>query len=172
MCQCIQGQIRGGGGGVTRHMTGNAPMSKNSVERVCFSDIQRHQSFPYGCFFILHRTLGVPHNKLLETLIQNAMLGYLSQHYMYNNSKMRHLGLFLAGLTPFRGANVTWCDTSFRVNFRGWWTRVGSQLVCGGGGGGGRSRIFKRGGAKDYGTHQDHKERSPLRPGSMEVLLF
>ena len=27
-------------------------------------------------------------------------------------------------------ANVTWCDTPFRVHFRGWWTRVGSQFVC------------------------------------------
>ena len=29
----------GGGGGVTRDMTGYAPMSPKSVERVCFSDI-------------------------------------------------------------------------------------------------------------------------------------
>ena len=34
-----------------------------------------------GVFFILHRTLGVTRNKMLETLIQNAILGYLSQHH-------------------------------------------------------------------------------------------
>ena len=38
-------------------------------------------SFKRGVFFILHRTLGVPRNKMLETLIHNAILMYLSQHH-------------------------------------------------------------------------------------------
>ena len=65
---------------------------------------------------------------MLGTLIQKAILGYLSQYHNNSNTLFRVL---YAGLTPFRGANVTWCDTPFRVNFRGWWTRVGSQLMCG-----------------------------------------
>ena len=31
---------------------------------------------------------------------------------------------------PFRGAIVTWCDASFRVHFRGGWTRVGIAHLC------------------------------------------
>ena len=34
-----------------------------------------------------------------------------------------------AGLMPYRGANGTWCDTPFRVHFRGWWMRVGTTLM-------------------------------------------
>ena len=65
-----------------------------------------------GVFFILHRTLGVP----CSTMLQNN-----------SNTPFR---VIFAGFTPFGGVNETWCDTPFRVQFRGWWTRVGSQLVC------------------------------------------
>ena len=84
-----------------------------------------------GVFFILHRTLGVP----CSTMLQNN-----------SNTPFR---VIFAGFTPFGGVNETWCDTPFRVQFRGWWTRVGSQLVCEwpppppGGGGGGAQWIYK-----------------------------
>ena len=36
--------------------------------------------------------------------------------------KICHLGLCFAGVMPFRGANVTWCDTPSRVHLtlKGW----------------------------------------------------
>ena len=73
----------GGGGGHSPHDWLRTRVQKKSIERVCFSAIRRRRRFPFkkGCFFILHRTLGVPRNKMLETLIHNAILGYLSQHH-------------------------------------------------------------------------------------------
>ena len=70
-----------------------------------------------GCFFILRRTLGVPGNKMLETLIQNAILGYLSQYH--NNSYIRHLGLFLQ-VSRHLGFHL-------EVDERGWITNLSAS---------------------------------------------
>ena len=68
-------------------MTGYAPVSKK-VSKGCV--FQPHGIIDVflkkGCLFILHRTLGVPRNKMLETLVQNAILGYFSQQH--NTSDM------------------------------------------------------------------------------------
>ena len=65
------------GEGVTRHMTGYAPVSKKSVERLCFSDIGVVDVFlKKGAFLILHHTLGVPISKNVRHIIQNDILGY------------------------------------------------------------------------------------------------
>ena len=73
----------GGGGGVTRYMTGYAPrVHKKRRKGVFFSHTAASTfSLKKGCLFILHRTLGVPRDKMLETLIQNAILGDLSHHH-------------------------------------------------------------------------------------------
>ena len=56
---------------------------------------------------------------MLEAFL-NAILVY---HFQLHN-KIYHLGLRYAGAMSFRGANVTWCNKSFRVHFIGWWMRV------------------------------------------------
>ena len=79
MFRCIYGQIfvvdiaslplgnsdwkEGGGGGVTRHMTGSANNVSKSVRRVCFSDMRRRQQFSFLKGVHFHRTLGVPLTK-------------------------------------------------------------------------------------------------------------
>ena len=63
----------GGGGGVSLPCRKGVFFSHTASPTLSF--------FKEECVFIRHRTLGLPHNKLLETLIQNVILGYLSQHY-------------------------------------------------------------------------------------------
>ena len=63
---------------------------------------------------------------MLEADIQNASVGYHAQHH---NNQNTPLGLLFAGVMPLRGTSETWCDTAFRVHFRGWWMWV-STLVC------------------------------------------
>ena len=50
---------------------------------------------------------------------QFSSLGYHPQH-LNLTIEINHLKLSFASLMPFRGANVTWCDTPFGVHFRGW----------------------------------------------------
>ena len=60
----------GGGGGVTCHMAGYAPMAPPPpiVQRVCFSDIRHrlHLSFYKGGGLIFHCNLEVQVTKMLE----------------------------------------------------------------------------------------------------------
>ena len=108
----------GGGGVVTHHMT--APVSKRwkGVFFRHFFDVFLWKGVFFSC------TIGVAGSKNVRSItsIQNAILGYhFQRHQNWNTPFMvmfwlvwRHLG----------GANVTWCDTPFRVGGRGWVTHL------------------------------------------------
>ena len=74
-----------GGWGVIHQMTGYAPVSKNSVKRVCFSDINVVYVFlkKLFVFFIFHRLLGLSSGKNVRSIIQNGILGY---HFHQHNN--------------------------------------------------------------------------------------
>ena len=96
------------------------------IERVCFSDMASLTFFFLKrgvCHF--HCTFGVPPNKSFRSIFKTPFEGIILSTIAI---KIHHLGLCFAGLTPFQGENVTWCDMPFRVHScRGWWMWVGSK---------------------------------------------
>ena len=87
--------------------------------------------YPYHlqitCFNKRKQEPWVPHNKNVRSIISKC---HFRVSFSAPTIKIHHLGLCFVSVTAFRGANVTWCDMPFRVQFRGWWTRVGSTFVC------------------------------------------
>ena len=78
----------GGGGRVTRHMTGYAsvsppPQKKKKVSKVCVFQTSASSTFflKMGCIFIFYRTLGVPRNKNIRSIYSEFHLGYHKKHH-------------------------------------------------------------------------------------------